>query len=79
VKLVIETQDLTDAEHERRVGWTESNFSAGVHRVSDAFVYTVFFDEEGNPVRFSGNGVAVSDETRQMLLDLVGESHTHPA
>jgi len=73
VKWVIETVGLSEAEHNKRVQWTEKNLTGAAQEIPGAFVYVVVFDDQGRPVRFSGNGVAVSPETEEILRDLIGE------
>lgn len=73
MKWVIETEGLTETEHLKRVNWVEKNLTNAAQEIPGAFVYCVVFDENGKPTRFSGNGEAISEETRELVLELIGE------
>lgn len=70
-KWVIETEGLTEAEHERRVSWVEKNLINSSQNMIDAFVYVVVFDADGKPSRFSGNGPSPSAVTEELIRELV--------
>lgn len=73
MKWVIETDGLTEAEHTKRVTWVERNLLNSSGDIAGAFVSVVVFDEDGNVVRFAGNGKAASEETEEIIKDLIGE------
>lgn len=73
MKLVIETQGMSTAEHNRRVGWAEKNLLSSNQDMTEAFVATVILDERGKVARFTGNGHGAADETEAILRDLIEE------
>ena len=72
-KWVIETDGLSETEHERRVNWVEKNLIGSNQNMADAFVYVVVFDTDGKPVRLSGNGKSPSSETEELIKELVAD------
>ena len=71
VKVVIETQGISDSEHDRRVGWVEKNILGSNQDMVEAFVSVVIYDEQGNMVRYAGNGRTPSPETKELIDELV--------
>lgn len=69
ITLVVETQDLTEAEHEKRVFWAESNILSSNAKMADAYV-AVIIKEDGKVLRFTGSGDP-TDETRKLIDTLM--------
>lgn len=74
VTWVIETEGLSETEHNRRVSWVEKNLLNSSQDIVGAFVYAVIYDENENVVRFVGYGDGSSPETRDIIKDLLAES-----
>ena len=74
VTWVIETDGLTETEHNRRVSWVEKNLLSSSQDIVGAFVYAVIYDDHENVVRFVGYGEGASKETRDIISDLLAES-----
>lgn len=68
VTLVVETQGLTDVEHERRVFWAESNLLTANQKMDGAFVAVVVADSSGG-TRLSAAG-APTEETQELIDEL---------
>lgn len=76
VTWVIETQGLSQQEHDRRVGWVDKNLLNSSQDMVEAFVYAVIKDENGNVIRFVGNGHGASPDTQEIINDLIGQGET---
>lgn len=68
VTLVVETTGLSEAEHQRRVFWAESNILNANSKMDGAFVATVVTGE-GTETRFSGSG-SPTEETMELIEEL---------
>ena len=73
VTWVIETQGISRTEHDRRVSWVDKNLLSSSQDMVEAFVYAVIKDEDGNVVRFVGNGRGASPESQQIINELIGQ------
>jgi hypothetical protein len=69
VTLVVETEGLSEAEHERRVRWAESNLLNANGNVDRAYVGVVISNGEGSQVRHMGSGNP-TEETRELIEEL---------
>lgn len=68
ITLVVETHDLSDRDHDKRVSWAEENVMDAVNKAMDqAFVAVVI--DQGDGTRFVGIGTP-TEETREMIEDL---------
>ena len=69
ITLVVETQDLTAEEHNKRVFWAEQNIMQANAKMAGAYVAIVI--KEGDTVlRFTGSGEP-TDETRRLIDELM--------
>ena len=72
MEITVETQDLSQAEHDRRVSWVEKNILQANQDMVEAFVSVVIFDENDNVIRFAGYGKKPTPETEKLIRELVG-------
>ena len=73
IVMVVETEGLTEKEHERRVTWGEKNVQDSVRSIDSAFVSMVVKDGESNLVGFFGSGSTPSEEIMEIAEDLIGD------
>ena len=73
VKVVVETVDLPQAEHDKIVTWAGDNILKANRYMERGFVSTIVYDEDGNVVMYGGYGHQVTAETKEIIDDLVGE------
>lgn len=76
VKVVVETVDLPQSDHDRIVTWASQNILRANQYMERGFVSTIVYDEEGNVIMFGGNGHQVTPETKEIIDDLVGDDTT---
>ena len=68
ITLVVETRDLSQDEHDKRVFWAEQNIMSANAKMAGAYVAVVV--KEGEKVlRFTGSGEP-TDETRALIDEL---------
>lgn len=66
--LVVETRDLSDEEHLRRVQWAEKNILNANTYMNGAFVAVVIDSEDGQ-TRFTGSGTP-TPETAELIEEM---------
>lgn len=69
ITLVVETRDMTEEEHNKRVFWAEGNILQSNAKMDGAYVAVIIKDSEGNILRFTGSGDP-TDETRALIEEL---------
>lgn len=69
VTLVVETQGLSQAEHDRRVFWAESNLLNANNKMDAGFVAVIVTNTESKDTRFSGAGKP-TPETSDLIEEL---------
>ena len=69
ITLVVETRDMSDEDHARRVYWAEQNIMQANGKMDGAFVAVIITDEDGKLIRFTGSGDP-TDETRELIEEL---------
>jgi hypothetical protein len=69
VTLVVETTGLSEAEHDRRVFWAESNILNANLKLDQSFVATVITSEGEEDTRLAAAGHP-TDETRELIEEL---------
>lgn len=70
ITLVVETQDLSEVEHDKRVFWAEGNILQANAKMADAYVGVIIKDSEGKVLRFTGSGDP-TEETRKLIDTLM--------
>ena len=70
ITLVVETNDLSADDHDKRVFWAESNVMQSNAKMPGAYVAVVIKDSEGKVLRFTGSGDP-TEETRALIDELM--------
>lgn len=71
ITLVVETQNLSDEEHNKRVFWAENNVLQANAKMDGAYIAVIIKDGD-KMVRFVGSGDP-TPETRAVIDELIGE------
>ena len=71
VTVMVETEDLTEREHERRVTWVEKNIQDAGRSIDSAFVSMVIHDRDKNLLGIFGSGDRPSEEIREIAEELI--------
>lgn len=72
IALVVETTTADDEGHARVVNWAVQNATNANRNLRGGFVTAVATDENGVIVAMTGAGNEMSEETREIIQDLVG-------
>jgi hypothetical protein len=68
---IVESEDLSEREHERRCSWTEKNMQDAGRQIEGAFVSMVFTDENRKVVGIFASGDTPTDEIRKIAEELI--------
>jgi hypothetical protein len=71
---VVETEGLSEKEHERRVTWTESNMEDAGRKIDSAFVSMVISDGNGDVITLFGSGSTSSEEVLRIAKELTKDA-----
>lgn len=71
ITLVVETQNLSEEEHNRRVFWAENNILQANAKMDGAYVAVIIKDGD-KTIRFAGSGDP-TPETRAIIDELLGD------
>ena len=74
--VAIETEGLTEKEHDRRVTWVEKNLEDAGRKIESAFVQMVLTDDNGDLVGFFGSGQTSSEELLKLVKETVADGGT---
>ena len=69
-KVLIESDNLTQAEHDRTVLWVAHQVKDSARFSQKAFVAIGVYDESGNSLGFAGHGTQASTETKEIVSDI---------
>lgn len=72
VTVIVETVDLSEREHDRRVQWVEKNLQDSGRTIDQAFISMVFHDEEKKVRGIFAVGDTPTDEIKQIAREMVG-------
>lgn len=70
VTYVVETEGLSEREHDRRVTWAEKNVQDAVRNIDNAFVSMVIETADGEVIGLFGSGSTSSEEVLRIAEEL---------
>lgn len=71
--VAVETEGLSEKEHDRRVTWVEKNLEDAGRKIESASVRMVLTDEEGNLVGYFGSGQTSSEDLLKLVKETVAD------
>lgn len=74
ITLIVETEGLSPAEHDKRARWAYRNVQNTNADMQDAFILATVRDAEGRLMEFTGSGRGTpSEDIQKLIQDLASE------
>jgi len=70
VMVAIDTEGLSEKEHERRVTWVEKNIQDAGRNIESAFVTMAIYDQDKSLVGIFGAGGTPTEEIREIAEEM---------